>query len=565
MTPTRAPSGIGEIIARLARAPGETARLLAITALLAVLGLTVSLFVMQVLNRYVTHGVSGTLLTLTVGALLAVTAEHQLRKLRWVIAESIAGDQDRRLATGVFGLLLTADLRAQTPWSAAAREELMRGVERARVAFGPAGLTVVADLPFSLLVLTVLALLSPTLAGITAAFCALLALQAWLDQRRLTPPSATLARASGEVNALVSSAVHAGETVRHFRAQTALMGRWQRLTEQVWAIGDRTGWVQIGGASLTQVTQALLGVAIVGVGAVQVVAGTLDVGTLVGANLIAGRALMPFGRIVQYGRTLRAAATAVAEARRFAEVAVERSGGRALPSWNGALTLNDLAIAFPGQDGPLFSNLTVTVAAGGVVALTGRNGAGKSALLKTIAGLMEPSQGQILADGIDRRLLALDWWRSRVSYLPQEPLFLPGSLRDNLRLARPEANDDDLLRCLADADLSGFVERHPQHLGMILDNGGRTLAPGIRRRLGLARALVTDGPLYLLDEPSEGLDREGARVVYQRLIDLAQRGRTLIIATHDPVILNGTHCVVHLDGPRSGLRAPEAPTLRAAL
>ncbi len=563
-SPGTGASGVGEIIARLARVPGETARLLAITALLAVLGLTVSLFVMQVLNRYVTHGVSGTLVTLTVGALLAVLAEHQLRRLRWSIAESIAGDQDRRLATGLFGLLLTTDLRGQAPWSAAAREELMRGVERARVAFGPAGLTVVADLPFSLLVLVILALLSPTLAGVTAVFCVGLAALAWLDQRRLARPADSLTRANGEVGALVASAVHAGETIRHFRAQPLLMARWQRVSEQAWAIGDRIGWIQVGGASLTQVTQALLGVAIVGVGALQVVGGGLDVGTLVGANLIAGRVLTPFSRIVQYGRSLRAAAVAVAEAKRFAAVAVEREGGRALTSWTGAVTVQDLAVGFPGQDGPLFSGLSVAIPAGGVVALTGRNGAGKSVLLKTLAGLMEPAQGRILADGVDRRLLALDWWRSRVSYLPQEPVFLPGSLRDNLRLARPDASDEDLLRCLAEADLRGFVDSHPQHLGLILDQGGQTLAPGIRRRLGLARALVTDGPLYLLDEPSEGLDREGARVVYQRLIDLAQRGRTLVIATHDPVILNGTQTVVHLDGPRSGLRTPDAPGGRAA-
>ncbi|BAI74773.1 ATP-binding cassette subfamily C (plasmid) [Azospirillum sp. B510] len=543
-------------MARMARAPGEAVQLLAVSALLAVLGLAVSLFVIQVLNRYVTHGVSGTLLTLTAGAVLAVAAEHQLRKLRWVIAEAIAGDQDRRLATGVFGLTLTADLRAQAAWSPAAREELVRGTERARAAFGPAGLTTIADLPFSLMVLAVLALLSPTLAVVTGGFCAGLALLAWIDQRRLAAPAAAMNRATGEVNALVAAAVHAAETVRHFRAHAALMERWRILAEQARLTGERVGWLHLHGASLTQATQGLLSIAVIAVGGMQVVAGTLDVGTLVGANLIAGRVLSPFGRIVQYGRTLRTAAAALAEARRFAGVAVERAGGRTLADWTGGLTLSGVAASFPGREEPVFSGLDVTVEPGGVVVLTGRNGSGKSTLLKLLAGLIEPSRGQVLANGADLRVLSLDWWRSQVSYLPQEPLFLPGTLRDNLRLARPDATDADLLRALAEADLADLVNRHPRHLDLVLEDGGRTLAPGIRRRLGLARALVTDGPLYLLDEPTEGLDREGAQLVYQRLIALARRGRTLIIASHDPVILNGARCIVRLDGAASGVQPP---------
>jgi ATP-binding cassette subfamily C protein LapB len=129
-------------------------------------------------------------------------------------------------------------------------------------------------------------------------------------------------------------------------------------------------------------------------------------------------------------------------------------------------------------------------------------------------------------------------------------------LRDNLLLARPGAADEHLIRCLEQADLGDFLNRHPRHLDMPIEDGGRTWSPGIRRRLGLARALVTDGTLYLLDEPSEGLDRQGCQVVYQQLIALAQRGRTLIIATHDPLIIAGASCVIDLDGGACTIRQP---------
>ncbi|WP_448203754.1 ATP-binding cassette domain-containing protein [Azospirillum sp. sgz302134] len=544
-------SGVGEILARLARSPAATGQVLAASALISVLGLAVSLYTIQILNRFVSNGVTGTLLTLTAGVGLAVVAEHQLRKLRWSIAETIAGDQERRLAVGTYGLLLTARQNDRLGWPAAVQEDLLRGIERAAGALGPAGITALADLPFAVAVLAVLTLLSPVLGAVTALFCAALALQAWRDQRRLALPTAQFAQASAQAGALVGAAVGTGETIRHFRGQARMMALWQAANRQAQGLGRLIGWIQLGGGSLTQVVQSLLGVAVVAAGALEVVAGQLDVATLVGANMIAGRVLMPFGRIVQLGASLHKAGTALTQARRFAEVAVEREGGRTLPDWRGQISLRGVAFGYPGQEEPAFGPLDLDIEPGGVVVVTGRNGTGKSTLVKVVAGLLDPVRGRILADGVDVRQLSLDWWRGRVSYLPQEPEFLPGTLRDNLRLARPDASDADLLRCLAEADLARFVDSHPQGLDAVLENGGRTLSPGIRRRLALARALLADGALYLLDEPSEGLDREAAQIVYAQLIALARRGRTLLIVSHDPVILSSARTVVRLDQPAS--------------
>jgi len=546
---TARPSGVGEILARLSRTPAATGQLILATALISVLGLSVSLYTIQVLNRFVGNGVVGTLLTLTAGVCLAVVAEHQLRKLRWNIAETIAGDQERRLAVGTFGLLLTARERERLRWSPADQEELVRGVDRAAGALGPAGITALADLPFAVLTLGVLALLSPVLGAVTALFCGALAVQAWRDQRQMTTPAQRLGQAAAETGALVATAVASGETIRHFRAQGRMLALWQAANQRTRGLGRLVGWIQLRGGSLTQVVQAMLGVGVIAAGALQVLAGTLDVATLVGANMIAGRVLMPFGRIVQLGAGLHKAAHALTQARRFADVGTEREGGRTLPDWRGQVGLCGVAFGYPGQEAAAFGPLDLTVEAGGVVVVTGRNGTGKSTLLKVVAGLLDPTQGRILADGIDVRQISLDWWRSRVSYLPQEPEFLPGTLRDNLRLARPDADEAALRRCLADADLTAFVDGHPQGLDMVLRDGGRSLSPGIRRRIGLARALLADGALYLLDEPTEALDRESAQVVYAQLIALARRGRTLLIVSHDPVILSSARTVVRLGEP----------------
>jgi ATP-binding cassette, subfamily C, bacterial LapB len=550
-------SGFGEIVARFRRSPGQATAILAATAMMSILGLASSLFVMQVLNRFITSGGSGTLLMLTVGAGLALAAEHQLRALRWRLAEDVAGDQDRRLATGLFGLMLTVRHKEQATSPPSVRLELMRGVENARRALGPAGLTLVADLPFSLLVLMVLLLLSPVLAGVTAAFCFALGLSAWLDQRRSREPTARLGRIAGETNGLIAAAIQAGETVRCFRARDFMMARWRAVDDRAVEPAQQVARLQLAGGATAQAMQGALAVAIVAIGALQVVSGDMDIGTLIGANMIAGRALAPFGRIVQFGASLREATAGLAEARRFAATAAtEPDGGRIIPDWRGGFRLENVAADYPDAAAPVFSGLSLAVPPGAVVAVTGRNGSGKTTLLRLLAGLDETAQGRILIDEADLRQMSPAWWRGRVSYLPQEPTFLPGTLRENLTLARPDACEADLVRCLIDADLGSFLNNHPRHLEMDLTEAGRTLSPGMRRRLGLARALVGDGVLFLLDEPTEGLDRDGAQTVYRRLIALAQAGKTLVIATHDPLIIAGATYIVDLNGSACDVRTP---------
>ena len=253
------------------------------------------------------------------------------------------------------------------------------------------------------------------------------------------------------------------------------------------------------------------------------------------------------------------------QTRRFAETAGGPEGGKVLPGWGGRLTLAGLGLGFPGAPAPLFSAVTLDLEPGGVLVITGRNGTGKSSLLRLAAGLIEPSRGQMLVDGVEFRQVSRDWWRSQVSYVPQEPVFLDATVRENLRAVRPDVGDEVLLACLGTAGLRPFIDRHPAGLDQPLVGGGWNLAPGLRRRLAMARAILVDGPLFLLDEPSEGLDREGAEAVYTLLIDLARRGKTLVVVSHDPVILRGARLLLRFEGGepvlvRPGLPAPSGAT-----
>ncbi len=551
-----------ELIARMAGNPSATGYLLAASLMAALLGLASSLYVILVLNRYISYGVTATLISLTVGVGIAVVAEAIFRRLRLRLASEIVGQADERLGLGVYGLLLTTRVATLEQRSPGERAELVRGVERAESALGPPNLAALADVPFSLLFLVALALLSPPLAGVTTAFCLASLALAWTSHRRLATPVRRLSGWNERIGALIAATTTAADTIRQFGGAPLLMARWSAASAEARTIRGAIALGQADSALVGQALQALLAVAVICVGAVLVVHGKLDVGALIGANLIAARALAPLTRLIALGEALKAAEQGLAGARRFAESVGEPDRRKDLPGWRGRMELRAVGLAFPGA-AALFSRITLALEPGGVLVITGRNGTGKSSLLRLIAGLIEPSCGQILIDGVDLRQIAPDWWRRQVSYLPQEPVFLDGTLRENLLAARPDASETEIARCLDAVGLRPMVDRHPAGLDQAVTAGGGNLAPGLRRRLGLARALLVDGPLVMLDEPSEGLDREGAEAVYTLMLDMARRGRTLIVVSHDPVILGGARLLLRFDGdePELVTPAPPAPPL----
>lgn len=540
-----------ELWARLGQNPGAVARVLFASFLINGLGLVSSLYMTHVYNRYITYGITATLVTLTVGVVMAIVAEYGFRNLRLLLAQEIVADSDARISTGLFGLFLTARLSALETRPPGERMELMRGAEQAEAALSAATLATLADLPFSLLFLAVLALVSPPLAGVVGVALLGLLAAGWGGQRQAQSPVRQLSGLAARLHALVVTTLTAAETLRQFGGGGLAMQSWREQSDQARGLRTRVAFQQARMVSLAQAIQALAGVAVVAVGAVQVVHQTLDMGLLIGASLMASRALAPFSRLIPLGVALRRADVSLGQARRFAALAVEPATGATLPEVRGKVEFKAVGFHTPGYALPLFQGFSLHLEPGEVLAITGRNGSGKSVLARLITGLAEPTAGQILVDGVDIRQFAPGWWRRQVCYLPQDPLFLEATVRDNFRVVMPGLEDEALRRLLEETGLRRFFDSHPRGLDFVLQNGGLNLAPGLRRRLALARALAVPGALAVLDEPSAGLDREGAGLMFERLVDLAGRGRTVIVISHDPALLGLARRTLDLDAPAS--------------
>jgi thiol reductant ABC exporter CydD subunit len=195
------------------------------------------------------------------------------------------------------------------------------------------------------------------------------------------------------------------------------------------------------------------------------------------------------------------------------------------------LRLSDLRVSYAARVAPVLDGLDLEVAFGEHVAVTGESGAGKSTLLAVLLGFVAPVAGKLTVGGVELGDLPLREWRQQIAWVPQRPYLIRGTIADNLRLADTRAGDRDLARSIEQSGLSGVLERLPRGLGTLVGEGGLTLSAGERQRIAIARAILRDAPLVLLDEPTAHLDA-GRELSLAETLGPWLENRTVIVAAH---------------------------------
>jgi ATP-binding cassette subfamily C protein CydCD len=259
----------------------------------------------------------------------------------------------------------------------------------------------------------------------------------------------------------------------------------------------------------------------------------------------------------QVGAQYHAAAEGLAAAEEIfsvLETPVPASGSAAVPA--GAPAFEGVTVRYPGRSGDAVTDVTFAVEPGETVALVGPSGAGKSTLLNVLLGFVRPSEGRILVGGVDLAEADLEQWRSRVAWVPQRPHLFAGTIAENVRLARPDADDAAVRRALQDAGALEFVDVLPEGAGTPLGEDGAGLSAGQRQRLALARAFLADRPVLLLDEPTAALDGATEAEIVEAVRRLAV-GRTVLLVVHRPALLAVADRIVRLAEPVSPAPAKE--------
>ncbi|WP_030798271.1 thiol reductant ABC exporter subunit CydD [Streptomyces sp. NRRL S-337] len=372
----------------------------------------------------------------------------------------------------------------------------------------------------------------------------------WATQSRMDRQWRLLARLSGHfldvVEGLPTLKVF-GRAKAQAAAIRTITGEYRRATLRTLRIAFLS--------SFALELLATISVALVAVGiGMRLVNGELDLYTGLMVLVLAPEAYLP---LRQVGAQYHAAAEGLAAAEEiFAVLEAPLPTPGTAPAPEGtALTVENLVVRHPGRAADSLPATSFEVRPGETVALVGPSGAGKSTLLSVLLGLTAPTGGRALVDGRDIAELSPDSWRQRIAWVPQRPQLFAGTVAENVRLARPDADDAAVRTALADAGALDFVEALPDGLATRLGESGAGLSAGQRQRLALARAFLADRPILLLDEPTASLDGETEEAIVAAVGRLAA-GRTVLLVVHRPALLAVADRVVRLPGIASDVREP---------
>lgn len=365
----------------------------------------------------------------------------------------------------------------------------------------------------------------------------------WATQARMDRQWRLLARLSGHfldvVEGLPTLKVF-GRAKAQAASIRAITGAYRRATLRTLRIAFLS--------SFALELLATISVALVAVGiGMRLVHGELDLYTGLMVLVLAPEAYLP---LRQVGAQYHAAAEGLSAAEEIFAVLETplRTTGTAPAPAGTALAVEDLVVRHPGRTGDSLPATSFEVRSGETVALVGPSGAGKSTLLSVLLGFTAPHGGRALVDGRDIASLSPDSWRQRIAWVPQHPHLFAGTIAENVRLARPEAEDAAVRTALGDAGALDFIDALPDGMATRLGESGAGLSAGQRQRLALARAFLADRPILLLDEPTANLDGATEEAIVAAVRRLAV-GRTVLLVVHRPALLAVADRVVRLPDP----------------
>jgi ATP-binding cassette subfamily C protein LapB len=276
----------------------------------------------------------------------------------------------------------------------------------------------------------------------------------------------------------------------------------------------------------------------------------LTMGALIAASMLASRALGPVGQIVGLLMQYQGARTAMESLNKIMDKPVERPVGESFihrPVLRGDIEFRNVKFAYPNRQDVALDGLSFKISAGERVALIGKVGSGKSTVERLIMGLYQPTDGAVLLDGIDLRQLDPADVRRNLGYVSQDVTLFYGTLRENITFGLPYADDSAVVASAELAGMTSFINRHPRGFDMPVGERGESLSGGQRQGIGLARAVLHNAPILLLDEPTSAMDFSTEAQITQNITHFAHN-KTVVLVTHRTSLLAMVTRVIVIDG-----------------
>lgn len=521
-----------------------------------VLQLTVSLYMMQVFDRVLATRNLNTLLYLTLIAIAAIGLLAVLEAARSRIMHRIGAWMEERVAPEGFARAVESQLRGR-PY----RMEALRDLGVCRSFIASPGALALYDVPWVPVFLLVIFMLHPVLGVVALAGAALLLALTIFNEFATSKLLREANTAQMTTQRRAESIVRNAEVIDSMGMLPAVMARWRRGVAEMSVPMNKAMDRGAPLLAFTKFCRLAVQIAILGIGAYLVLAQELTSGASIAASIIMGRALAPVEQMIGGWKQLVQARQSWKRLQAFLVMPRLRPPGLALPAPSGRLAVERVTYGFPGTNVAVIKGVAFALEAGESLAVIGPSAAGKTTLIRLLTGTLQPASGAVRLDGAD----VYTWQREdlgrHVGYLPQDVELFDGTVFDNIA-RMGEAEPEAVFEAAKLAGAHEMILRLPKGYETEIGEGGQHLSGGQRQQVGLARAMFGDPKFIVLDEPNSNLDGDSEAALMRGLTELRERGITVVLVSHRPVLVQGVEKVLLMRDGAVEMFGPRAEVLK---
>jgi ATP-binding cassette subfamily C protein LapB len=504
---------------------------------------------MVVYDRVVPNEAIESLIALTIGVVIALLFDFLIKSLRANFVDRAGRKADGRMSRLIFNKLLAMapDKRRQ---NAGAMASIVREFDTLREFFTSATLIAVVDLPFVFFFIWVISLIAGPLALVPLLAVPLVILSGLAIQPFLARITESSMKSGMSKQGVLIETLTGLETVQATGSGALMRKRFEAAADTQSELGLKSRMFSQFAINSTQSIQQFAQIATIFYGVFLIQDGTITMGALIAAVILGGRTLAPLGQLA----SALSRANSAREAYRSLSNVMNSDTGTvdvdrprlSRPHLRGDIEFQGVSYQFPGSSAPIINNLSFKIPAGQKVAVLGRMGSGKSTLIRLMAGLVEPTSGSVLIDGVDMRQLDKSDLRRNVGVMLQETWLFSGSIKENMQMGFYEYDDAHLLEIAKISGVDDFMSGHPQGYDMEVRERGEGLSGGQRQSINLARALLHNPGTLIFDEPTSSMDTSTEGAVIARLKAWGTE-KTMVMVTHRNSLLEMVDRVFVMD------------------
>ena len=533
--------------------------------LINLFALTSPIFTMNFYDRVLPDNAVETGWVLVIGASSIYVFDIIIRTLRSYFIDIAGRRSDVILAQKLFNQVLDMRLGTRNE-SIGAFANNLREFDSLREFFNSATMTGFVDFPFSLLFLAAVWMIAGVgFAMLLLAFYVVVVVTGYITQLPVHRKVHQAMKTGEQKHGLLVETLGNLEMIKGVSGEGQIRANYAHYVAKSAEAGQQSRFYSGLSVNFSVFIQQLAGVIVVLAGMYSVQEKHLTIGALMACVILSSRAIAPIGALAGLVSRYHQAKSAYRRLDDLMHQPVERPRDKKFlhrPVLKGHFQFRDMGFSYPRTATPVLQGINLNITAGEKVAIAGRIGSGKSTLVKLMVDFFAPTQGTILIDDTDMRQIDPADLRRNISYMGQDTALMSGTIRDNIVMGRPHATDEEVLKIAEITGVHDFVRRHPMGYDAPVGERGEGLSGGQRQSVALARTLLMDTPVLILDEPTNAMD-SGTEDLILRNLEQFIKDKTFILVTHKPALLKLVNRLIVMDNGRAVMDGPRDAVIQA--